>query len=701
MSSDSSYVPGGEGMLAYLIAQINPKLAARITASGRIETAVIGLGRQGTRHAGLMKEFGTTVTAAVAPGRGGATVHQDIPVYNSVGDMLRKHPHVAGVSVWRHYSTAADATIEAIHSGIPLVVLITEGMPVRDVRRTLAAAREHKTLLLGPNTPGVIFPPEHVKIGMLPDVFYPAEREGGSFGPEGVTICSRSGAILYHMSDALASGGIAQNAVIGIGGDSVVGTPFARIVPLAINYPKTDLLVVAGEIGGCQEEMLAEDIKANPERYPKPIVALISGRCAPQGKTMGHAGAIVAPGSEYGTFASKKAALESAGVTVVNSQRGLIQAVQKALSGKTYFSPERYYARMREIWEAPPPLATWPTQITRVAPNDLAIRGKPLTKLIGRRSLLEVTALLVTGRFPRPAQLKELERLAMSAAKLPPPRVSFNKDDDVSKKLAGMLLGDKLLGAFEGSEIEKTAYCLGRTTACFGKIFNAPKLAGKDFATLSGRAIAGRSSLSVDKIKMMEAITVACVDHGVTPPSCQATILASTARASFEVAVANGICAITDVHGGAGERAACFFVECAELSRAENLSARESAEKVISARTADNRRIEGLGHRVHTLDPRRDVLWRLAARRGLSGPCCAISKVVSDAFKTIRGMSLPINVDGVIGAIIADMNLDYRTAKALFIFGRIGGLAAHHFEEIATQPPMRRVNFDQAIYAGN
>ena len=312
-----------------------------------------------------------------------------------------------------------------------------------------------------------------------------------------------------------------------------------------------------------------------------------------------------------------------------------------------------------------------------------------------------MTALLVTGKFPTAAQLAALGKLAISAAKLPAPRVSFNKDDDVSKKLAGMLLGDKALGAFDGSEIEKTAYCLGRAAACFGKIFKGPKVGGKDFATLSARAITGKGSLSAEKVKMIEAITVACVDHGVTPPSCQATILASTARASFEVAIANGICAITDVHGGAGEKAARFFVECAELARRENLSPREATEKIIAARTARARRIEGLGHRVHTRDPRRDVLWRLTGRMGLSGKCCAISKVVSDAFKTVRGMTLPINVDGVIGAITADMKLDHRTAKAMFIFGRIAGLAAHHFEEITTQPPMRRINFDQATYAGN
>jgi succinyl-CoA synthetase alpha subunit len=209
-------------------------------------------------------------------------------------------------SVWRHYSTAKDATIEAIEAGIPMVILISEGIPLKDVRDILVAARKHKTLLIGGNTPGVIFPPEGIKAGMLPDVFYPEEVSPETYGPKGVTIISRSGAILYHLSDALASVGIAQNAVLGVGGDGAIGSTFRDLVPFAMAYKNTDLVVVAGEIGGCQEELLAEDIKKNPKKYPKPLVALISGAHAPEGKTMGHAGAIVSPGQIYGTFQSKR-----------------------------------------------------------------------------------------------------------------------------------------------------------------------------------------------------------------------------------------------------------------------------------------------------------------------------------------------------------------------------------------------------------
>jgi succinyl-CoA synthetase alpha subunit len=700
MSAQNPTIPTSDGMLAYLVRQRRPDLADRIAETGRIETAVIGLGRQGTRHAGLMRAFGTTVTAAVAPEAGLRRVHETIPVYDTVADMLSVHPDIAAVSIWRHFSTAADAAIEAVEAGIPIVVLISEGIPVRDVRRVLVAARKQGTLLLGPNTPGIIFPPERVKVGMLPDVFYPAEPEPGRYTAEGVTICSRSGAILYHMSDALASAGIAQNAVIGVGGDAAVGSPFPAVVPMVMGFPGTDLVVVAGEIGGFAEELLAEDLQAHPVRYPKPMVALISGRCAPAGKTMGHAGAIVAPGADYGTFASKKAALEAAGITVVNSQPDLIAAVQEKLGGRTYFHAERYYDRMRTLWEAPPPEETWSTAITLVEPDNLVIRGEPLADLIGARSLLEVAALLVSGARLEVDEQKALDALAVRAAAEPVPELLLRAGDDVSKQLAGMLLTDGALATFDGDALERTVWCLGRVGAFLARILGTSVRGAATLSELLCRAIAGDDAGDPQRARMLEAAIVASVDHGVTPPSAQATLLASSVRAAYEVAVASGVSAITDVHGGAGAKAAEFFSECADLARREDIPLDVAAERVIEHRMSTGSRIEGLGHRIHQQDPRRDALWRLAAETGVAGACVAISKEVETSFQYARGMTLPVNVDGVIGAIVADMDLDPRVAKAIFITGRVAGLSAHYFEEIATQPSMRRIDFARAVYRG-
>jgi succinyl-CoA synthetase alpha subunit len=626
-----------------------------------------------------------------------------------VKDCLDEHPNIAAASIWRHYSTARDAAIEVIESGIPFVVLITEGIPLRDVRDILVAARKKKTMLMGGNTPGVIFPPEGIKIGMLPDVFYPEEIAPGEFGPNGVSIVSRSGAILYHMSDALASAGIAQNAVLGIGGDGAIGSTFRDLVPTVMEYDNTHLVVVAGEIGGSMEELLAQDIGENGGRYEKPIVAIISGRHAPEGKTMGHAGAIVAPGQEYGTYESKRGALEAAGVPVVNSQYELIEVVGSRLKGKKYFQTERYYEKMKDIWEARPKKSSWGTLITKVAPNSLVVAGYALKDLIERVSLLEAVHLLVKGELPSEKLLEEHERVALDASRLAAPEFSWQETDDISKVLATSLLLDGDLARYpqngKDGPIKKTIFAVGRFARFLARRLGTEVVldeatAQEQFSSAICRAITGGDKVDTKRARILEAMIVASVDHGVTPPSAQATIIAASTRASYEVAVAHGIGAITDVHGGAGAKAAEFFKECVNRSRETKVSLEEATRSLMSEYVQAGRRIEGMGHRIHTQDPRRDALWKLAEECGVDGECVKVSRIAGDVFEQVRGMSLPINVDGVIGAIVADMGLEPALAKALFVYGRLAGLSAHYFEEIATQPPMRRINFAEAVYKG-
>jgi succinyl-CoA synthetase alpha subunit len=698
-----------DGFLFFLVRKLRPALAERVAKSGRLDTIILGLGGQGTKHAGLMHDFGTSIVAGIAPGGAGRRVHEVIPVYDTVRDCLADFPDVVAASVWRHYSTAAEAAIEAIEAGLPLVVLISEGLPLRDVRDVIVAARAHNTVLIGGNTPGLIFPPERIKIGMLPDVFYPEEPAPGRFGPRGVTIISRSGAILYHMSDAMASVGIAQNAVIGVGGDGAIGSTFRDLVPLAMAYPNTDLVIVAGEIGGCQEELLAQDIRDNPGRYPKPVVALISGARAPEGKTMGHAGAIVTPGLETGTFLAKKNALEAAGVPVVNSQFDLIDAVREKLKGRTYFEPERYYARMRTIWDAPPPKPSWTTLVTKVEPNNVIVRGYRVQDLIDRASLVETAHIVTMGELPDARLRASLDRLGLDAARRPLPPVVRGPAEDLSKTFQKYLLMDESLAAFAPSgrtaPAERAVFSLGRCAAYLAAAEgHGAALAAVDAAAPLAQAVfaavAGPGPVDPKRARLLEAIIVASVDHGVTPPSAQATLIASSVRASYESAVAQGVGAITDVHGGAGEKAAEFFLQCAGQAAREGLSLEDATRAVIRRYVREGRRVEGLGHRVHTRDPRRDVLWALAEANGQAGPCVAVSRIAEDMLREVRGLSLPINVDGVIGAIIADMGLDPKLAKALFIIGRTMGLSAHYFEEVTTQPPMRPIVFSEAVYRG-
>jgi citrate synthase len=227
------------------------------------------------------------------------------------------------------------------------------------------------------------------------------------------------------------------------------------------------------------------------------------------------------------------------------------------------------------------------------------------------------------------------------------------------------------------------------------------KLNGNEpFSQVMYHAITGNVTINERHSRMIEAMIIASVDHGVTPPSAQATIIAASTRTPYEVAVAQGIGVITDVHGGAGAKAAQFFHECIEKSKKERIDVSQSARTLMKEYIEKGKRIEGLGHRVHTKDPRRDVLWNIASQTGVAGEHMKLSKTVSTLFEQVRGMNLPINVDGVIGGIVADMNLNPSIAKALFIYGRLAGLSAHYFEEISSQPVMRRINFAEAVYRG-
>lgn len=698
-----------QGMLNYLIGKKRPDIAKNIEETGRIETVVVGLGAEATTHTRLMQEYGTTIAAGVAAGRGGTRVLETVPVFNDIGECIKENPNIAVASIWRHYSTAKDNTIAVIEAGVPIVVLISEGVPLRDVRDILVAARKHNTMFIGANTAGMVFPPERIKVGMLPDIFYPEEANSEIFGSRGVTIISRSGSILYHLSDALASVGIAQNAVIGVGGDAAIGTTFRDIVPLATEYKNTDLVVVAGEIGGCQEELLAEDIKKNPGKYPKPIVALVSGAHSPEGKTMGHAGAVVSPGQAYGTFKSKKQAFTDAGVTVVNSQYDLIKEVQSKLKNRTYFNVEHYHTKQKMMWEASGKSSGWGTIITKVMPNNLMLAGYPLQDLVGRKGLLEVAYLLVKGELPNQKTLEQMREIAIEAIRIAPPKITLLKSEDISKTLVKYLVLDEALSEFpeKGTDgaVRKTIFCLGRTARYLSAILGTEGVLNKfeeneSFSSIIYHAITGSSNVDANRARLIEAMIVASVDHGVTPPSAQATVIAASTRTPFEVAIACGVGVITDVHGGAGAKAAQLFKECIIQAKEKNIDIAESARNILRQYIKEGKRIEGLGHRIHTQDPRRDVLWNLASEAGVAGDHVGVSKIITTAFEQVRGIILPINVDGVIGAIVADLGLDTAMAKALFVFGREAGLSAHYFEEIASQSQMRLINFAEAVYKG-
>jgi succinyl-CoA synthetase alpha subunit len=275
---------------------------------------VQGMGKAGTFHALQCREYGTQIVGGVAPGKGG-TSKEGFPLFNTVSEAVRK----AGANATMVFVPppgAADAIMEAADASIPLVVAITEGIPVLDMARAMNFVRARGTRLIGPNCPGVITPGQ-CKIGIMPGYIHKP-------GPVGVI--SRSGTLTYEAVWQLSSLGLGQSTCVGIGGDPVHGTDFVDVLELFENDPATEAILMMGEIGGAEEEKAAEYIRT---RVRKPVAAFIAGQTAPPGKRMGHAGAIISGGS--GTAKDKIAALRAAGILVADSPADLGTTMQNAM----------------------------------------------------------------------------------------------------------------------------------------------------------------------------------------------------------------------------------------------------------------------------------------------------------------------------------------------------------------------------------
>jgi succinyl-CoA synthetase alpha subunit len=272
-------------------------------------------GREGAFHTRQMLEYGTTVVAGVTPGKGGQKFESRVPIFNTVADAVRSTDASCSV-IYVPPMAAAGAIFEAVDAGVPLIVCITEGIPVMHMSRVMPFVRSRGARLIGPNCPGLITPGAS-KVGIIP---------GNICAPGRVGLVSRSGTLTYEVVNHLTRSGIGQSTCVGIGGDPIIGTDFIDCLRAFQEDPGTDAIVVIGEIGGTDEQNAAAFVK---QKVTKPVVGFIAGQTAPKGRRMGHAGAIISGSS--GTAEEKLAAFEAAGIGVMRRPVDVVALLKSRL----------------------------------------------------------------------------------------------------------------------------------------------------------------------------------------------------------------------------------------------------------------------------------------------------------------------------------------------------------------------------------
>jgi len=546
-------------------------------------------GREGQARTRLMLDYGTRVVGGVTPGKGGQDVF-GVPVFNDVADAVKLLGQIDISVIFVPGGAVKQAAIDAIEAGVKLVVLVPDRVPVWDAMEVAACATQHGANFVGPNTLGILSPGRAV-VGMIGGRAESARQWFKPGIPSGVGIISRSGGMASSTGYYVGQAGVKISTIVHIGGDAVLGLRMPDVALRFQDDPQTDAIVLFGEIGGSQEEDLAELMQT--KRITKPVLAYIGGKAAREGTRFSHAGAIIE--GNKGTHAGKVKALRDAGATVVDAFGELPNAVVAVLK-----EHNRNGAMMTDAERK----ATWTTAITKIEPNKVAVRGYNIADLMGKISFGAAVYLILKGELP-----------------------------------------DERVG------------------------------------------------------KLMDAILVASIDHGATPPSALAARTVASTGASLSASVAAGIMSINKHHGGAIEDCARQLATIIDRAKRSNVSLEQAAKDEITEMKARGARMAGFGHRVHTKDPRQTKLFELAEAAGVSGKHIAAARAVEKHFAD-SGKPLPINVDGAIGAILADLGLDPKVYNGIFMIARTPGLVAHVTEEQTRERPMRKIDPENHAYDG-
>jgi succinyl-CoA synthetase alpha subunit len=561
-------------------------------------------GREGRARAKLMRDFGTNVVAGVTPGKGGELV-EGIPVFNTVREATKV---VGGIDISVVFIPAAQvksAAIDAIDAGVKFLVLVPDRVPVWDVMQIWDAAQRAGARFVGPNTLGVLSTTPG-RGGILGMIGGRAESARQWFKPGHVGIISRSGGMTSSCGYYLGTQGIGLSTIVHVGGDSVLGLRFPDVALMFESDPDTKAIVTFGEIGGSQEEDLAELVRQ--KQVTKPVIAYIGGAAAKEGTRFSHAGAIIE--GNRGTHAGKVKALREAGATVVTSFGELPKAALEVLR-------KHNIPLMDTTATALPGINpnAWTTAITQIKPNEMRVRGYDIADLMGKVSFGQAVYLILRGELPSPA--------------------------------------------------------IG---------------------------------------KLMDAMLVASIDHGATPPSALAARTVASTGASLSASVAAGIMSINQHHGGAIEDASRILQRViglvtplapgsAEGSSGGSRTMDEAAQTVLDEEKAADRRVPGFGHRYHSNDPRTARLFALAKEAGVDGSYLDAARAIERRF-AVAGKKLPINVDGALGAILSQLGFPPEIMNGLFMIARTPGLVAHVHEERTRMPPMRRIDPVAHTYDG-